>query len=116
MTLHVSGEETFLSIDIAVPCGLIVNELLSNALKHAFPSGRRGEIFVHLSTRVEGWININIRDNGVGLPAGFDLNRSGTLGLQLVHGLVQQIDGRITIEPSQPGAEFTVEFPDERGR
>jgi PAS domain S-box-containing protein len=116
VTLHVSGEETFLSIDIAVPCGLIVNELLSNALKHAFPAGRRGEIYVHLGTQAEGWISINIRDNGVGLPAGFDLNRSGTLGLQLVHGLVQQIDGRITIEDSQSGAGFTVELPGERGR
>ena len=115
VTLHVSGSETFLSIDIAVPCGLIVNELLSNALKHAFPEDRRGEIHVQLDERADGWISVSIRDNGIGLPADFDLNSTGTLGLQLVHGLAHQIDGRITIEREQPGAGFIVDFPPERG-
>jgi PAS domain S-box-containing protein len=116
VTLVVSGPETFLSIEVAVPCGLIVNELLSNALKHAFPENRRGEIQVRLDARPDDWTCVSIRDDGVGLPAGFDLNRTGTLGLQLVHALVQQIDGQITIEASRPGAGFIIDFPRERGR
>jgi PAS domain S-box-containing protein len=116
VVLHVSGAEIFLSIDIAVPAGLIVNELLSNALKHAFPVGQLGEIGVTLDERPDGWIRVQIRDDGIGLPADFDVDRTGTLGLQLVHALVQQIDGRITIEPLHPGTGFVVDFPFERGR
>jgi PAS domain S-box-containing protein len=116
VTLVVSGPETFLSIEVAVPCGLIVNELLSNALKHAFPENRRGEIHVRLDERPDEWTRVSIRDDGIGLPANFDVNRTGTLGLQLVHGLVQQIDGRIRIEATKPGAGFIIEFPPERGR
>jgi PAS domain S-box-containing protein len=116
VTLHVSGRDTFLSIDIAVPCGLIVNELLSNSLKHAFPDDRSGAIHVHLDERVDGRISVEIRDDGIGLPADFDVNRTGTLGLQLVHGLVQQIDGNIAIERAPHGAGFTIDFPSERAR
>ena len=60
--------------------------------------------------------SVSIRDDGVGLPVSFDLNRSGTLGLQLVQGLVQQIDGHIAIERAEPGARFIIEFPAERSR
>src|SRR5258708_28855508 len=102
VTLHVSGSETFLSIDVAVPCGLIVNELLSNALKHAFPEDRRGEIHVQLDERADGWISVSIRDNGIGLPADFDLNSTGTLGLQLVPRLAHRSYGGITMEREQP--------------
>jgi PAS domain S-box-containing protein len=116
VTLHVSGRDTFLSIDIAVPCGLIINELLSNALKHAFPAGRGGEIYVHLDEQSHERIIVSVRDDGIGMPANFDVNRSGTLGLQLVYGLVQQIDGQIAIEHSQRGTGFRIEFPTERGR
>jgi PAS domain S-box-containing protein len=116
VTLIVSGPETFLSIEVAVPCGLIVNELLSNALKHAFPEDRRGEIQVHLDEQPDNWTRVIVRDDGIGLPDEFDLNRTGTLGLQLVHALAQQIDGRITIETTKPGVGFLLEFPPERGR
>jgi PAS domain S-box-containing protein len=114
VTLKVTGRETFLSIDIAVPCGLIINELLSNALKHAFPHDRRGEIRVHLDQLANGWNSVSVRDDGIGLPAAFDVSTTGTLGLQLVHGLVQQIDGEILIEERRPGAGFLISFPSER--
>jgi PAS domain S-box-containing protein len=113
--LQVSGGDIYLSIDTAVPCGLIVNELLSNALKHAFPGDRTGEIHVHLDEQEGGWIRASVRDDGVGLSSDFDPERTSTLGLQLVHGLAQQIDGRITIERGV-GAGFILEFPAERGR
>jgi PAS domain S-box-containing protein len=116
VTLDVSGSEIFLSIDTAVPCGLIVNELLSNALKHAFHGDRKGKISVHLIEHGDGPISLSVRDDGIGLPAAFDFDRTETLGLQLVQALVRQIDGRITIERRDAGAGFNVVFPPERGR
>src|SRR5204863_8288527 len=85
--LTVIGDEVLLSIDTAVPCGLIVNELLLNALKHAFPEGERGEIVVELADAGDGWCRMTVRDDGVGLPGDITGESSGTLGLQLVRGL-----------------------------
>jgi PAS domain S-box-containing protein len=111
VTLDVAGSDVFLDIDTAVPCGLIVNEILSNALKHAFPGGR-GTIYFRLK-REEGRCMMTIRDDGVGLPPQFDLQSIDTLGLQLVRGLVQQIDGRLEVR-SVEGTEFRIDFPAER--
>jgi PAS domain S-box-containing protein len=116
VAFEVTGSDIFLSIDAAVPCGLVVNELLSNALKHAFPAGRKGTILVQLEKREDGTIALQVRDDGVGLPPTFDFDRTETLGLRLVQGLVQQIDGKISIEPSRSGAAFVAVFPAERGR
>ena len=113
--LEVSGS-TFLSIDTAVPCGLIVNELLSNALKHAFPGGREGLIRVTLDERPGRLIALDVQDDGVGLPPGFDSDRTGTLGLMLVQGLVQQIDGTMSMKSEDEGAGFLIVFPAERGQ
>jgi PAS domain S-box-containing protein len=113
--LEVTGEQIFLEIDEAVPCGLIVNELLSNALKHAFPEDRRGRIEVHLNEVPDGIIAVSVRDDGVGLPPQFDFNRTETLGLQLVQGLVQQLEGTIDVTRHEGGAEFNVTFPAKRG-
>jgi PAS domain S-box-containing protein len=111
VSLDVAGDDFFLDIDTAVPCGLIVNEVLSNALKHAFPGGR-GAIFVRLE-RHEGRCVLTIRDDGIGLPPQFDLRAVDTLGLQLVRGLVQQIDGSLEVR-SIIGTEFRIDFPSER--
>jgi len=111
VALDVSGAEVFLDIDTAVPCGLIVNEVLSNALKHAFPGGH-GSIGVRLE-RTDDRCVIVIRDDGIGLPPRFDLHSIETLGLQLVRGLVQQIDGCLEVR-SIIGTEFRIEFPAER--
>lgn len=115
VSLHVAGNEVFLGIDEAVPCGLIVNELLSNALKHAFPGDRGGRIGVHLDESEPGWLVLSVADDGVGLPAQFDFGQTGTLGLQLVQGLTQQIDGTIDVKPRESGTEFIVRFPVKRG-
>ncbi|HJW95618.1 MAG TPA: PAS domain S-box protein [Thermoanaerobaculia bacterium] len=111
VSLDVTGADVFLDIDTAVPCGLVVNEIVSNALKHAFPGGR-GTIDVRLE-RNDGTCVMTIRDNGVGLPPQFDLQSIDTLGLQLVRGLVQQIDGTLEVR-SIAGTEFRIEFPAER--
>ena len=94
----------------AVPCGLLVNELVSNCLKHAFPGGRTGEVRVELQS-VDGGpaVRLRVADNGVGLPADFDLRQLKSLGLQLVSDLVGQLQGRLEIGRG-PGAVFEVVF------
>ena len=114
VSLEVTGNEVFLDIDEAVPCGLIVNELLSNALKHAFPGDRGGRIRIHLDENETGWLLLSVADDGIGLPAQFDFGQTETLGLQLVQGLAQQIDGTISVRPRDSGTEFLVRFPARR--
>lgn len=89
-------ESIDLDIDMAVPCGLIVNELMSNALKYAFPNGEQGEICVEFYRRNDQ-LHLVVRDDGVGLPADRDLTKSDSLGLKLVHILARQLQGEIEI-------------------
>jgi two-component sensor histidine kinase/sensor domain CHASE-containing protein len=103
----------FLSLDSAVPCGLIVNELVSNALKYAFPGGRTGEIRISLYGDSDGRMALVVRDNGIGLPPDTDLERSSSLGLRLVRMLAQQLGAEIHIDGSK-GAEFKFIFTDSR--
>ncbi|MGE3261258.1 MAG: PAS domain S-box protein [Bacteriovoracia bacterium] len=103
----------FLSVETAVPCGLIINELLSNCFKHAFKKGQQGEIRVETSLEGEHKVKFTVSDNGVGLPSGFDFEKMDTLGLQLVRTLVKQLDGAIEIHGDK-GAAFTVIFSKER--
>ncbi len=90
-------EKVRLDIQQAIPCALILNELVSNALKHAFPDGRPGEIRIRLRADTTGSIHLLISDNGVGLPAGFDPLQAKTLGLQLVATLVSQLRAGLEI-------------------
>lgn len=113
VTFAVVGGPIFFSIDVAIPCGLIANELLSNALKHGFPAGRRGKVLVTLDESPEGMITIEISDDGVGLQAGGGLKRTDTLGLQIVRSLVNQLDGTFDLEPGD-GTRARVSFPAER--
>lgn len=80
-------------IDTAFPLSLIINELITNALKYAFPGERRGTIFVGTEARPPSGMELVIRDDGVGLPMGFSMETSASLGMQLVRGLAQQIGG-----------------------
>jgi two-component sensor histidine kinase len=97
--------------DVALPCGLIVNELLSNAFKYAFPSGKSGAIRVVLRRGPQGKVHLMVRDNGVGLPLGLDWNTSPTLGLRLVRTLARQIDADLKIR-GREGAFFSITFLD----
>lgn len=97
-----------LVLDQAIPCGLILNELISNAFKHAFPEGRAGTVSVGLTLTGEQ-VAISISDNGVGLPKGFNTKNDGNLGLELVHTLVDQLDGKLDVK-SGAGVAYLLTF------
>ena len=99
-----------LGLDQAVPCGLIINELVSNALEHAFPEGRAGRIAVELHRDSDDRLALTVADDGVGLPASLDFSQTSTLGLQLVRILTTQLQGTLGVERGQ-GASFQVTFP-----
>jgi PAS domain S-box-containing protein len=108
VTLEIRDVE--LGIDEAIPCGLIVNELVSNALKHAFPGDRQGEILVQGSRDGKGWVHLSVADTGIGLPPGLDFQNTETLGLQIVSLLARQLGGTIEIRGDH-GVTATVRFP-----
>ena len=110
ITLEVQADDVFLGIDAAVPCGLMLNELISNALKHAFPDGRSGQLRVELRRNAVRQVSLTVRDNGVGLPPGFNLLETDSLGMQLVGTLADQLNGTLEIH-SQGGTEFIITFP-----
>ena len=97
-----------LCIDHAIPCGLIINELLTNAFKYAFPEGREGEVAVEM-TESDGWYHLSVRDDGVGLPESVDLSSDATLGLHLVTNLVRQLNAELRVDRS-PGCGFFLDF------
>ena len=98
-----------LELDEAVPCGLIINELVSNALKHAFPAGRAGQITLELLAEADGQRTLRVADNGVGLPAGLDPGQIETLGLKLVINLADQLNGTLAWERTG-GTTFRLRF------
>ncbi|MFA0833607.1 MAG: PAS domain S-box protein [Methanobacterium formicicum] len=97
-----------LNIETAVPCGLIINELVSNSLKYAFPQGRGGKIILSLKLRGK-YYELIISDNGIGFPEDLDFKNTESLGLQLVNSLVGQINGEIELNRSQ-GTMFKIIF------
>jgi two-component sensor histidine kinase len=92
-----------------MPCGLIVNELVSNSLKHAFPGDKKGEIYVGISSDGNGNYMLTVGDNGVGFPEDLDFRDTQSLGLQLLLMLVEQIEGRIELNRSS-GTELKIMF------
>ncbi len=99
----------FFEIDTAILCGLIINELVSNSLKHAFPGNRKGEIFIGLNKNNRHNYTLVLKDNGVGFPSNINFRNTDSLGLQLVTTLTQQLGG--TINLTKNGfTEFTIEF------
>lgn len=97
------------SLEQAVPCGLLVNELVSNSLKHGFADGRSGELRVWLRRLDDGRLQLGVSDNGAGLSADFAARCSAGLGLQLVADLAGQIGGRLETGPG-PAAAFSLCF------
>ena len=102
-------DPTDVSIETALPLGLIANELLTNAFKYAFPNNREGEIQVNLRKDEEDTFALMIGDNGIGLPASFSLDSEKSLGMFIVRLLVEQLDGKIEISRLN-GTTFTVRF------
>jgi PAS domain S-box-containing protein len=103
------SDEVRLGVDTAIPCGLIVNELVSNALKHAFPGGRAGEVRVELDRDERNELVLAVSDNGVSFPADMDFRTTGSLGLKLVATLVDQLKGSIQLDRSK-GTTFKITF------
>jgi PAS domain S-box-containing protein len=98
VTCTVDAEPLFLNADLSIPLGLIVTELVTNALKHAFPGDQRGTIVIGLHHRGEnGTLVLTVKDNGIGVPEGIDAGTASTLGLKLVSSLVRQINGTISV-------------------
>jgi PAS domain S-box-containing protein len=106
---RVDVDDIDLDIEQVVPCGLLITELLSNALRHAFPGSRTGTVRVEMHQQ-DGVLSLTVRDDGVGLPADLDVSAAGTLGLQLVRALTDQLDGTLEVARRE-GAEFRVAFP-----
>jgi PAS domain S-box-containing protein len=106
---RLSVESVHLGLDTAIPCGLILNELATNAIKHAFPDGHEGLMQVRFRLLDDGRCELSVQDDGVGLPEGIDLDNLQSLGLKLVDVLTQQLEGRLQITRKQ-GTEFTVTF------
>jgi PAS domain S-box-containing protein len=105
---EINSESIQLSIDTAIPCGLIINELINNTLKYAFPEGHKGAITINIKREGEEVI-LEIKDNGIGIPASFDITNSDSLGLQLVDTLIRQINGTVEIDSSM-GTKFIIKF------
>ncbi len=98
-----------LNVSTAIPCGLIINELVTNCLKHAFPGGRKGEIVLSLQPVAEGKYELIVSDNGIGFPENADFTNTETLGLKLVVSLISQLDGTIELDRTG-GSTFTIRF------
>lgn len=109
ITLRMELDQVFLNMDTAILCGMILNELVSNALKHAFPGRRRGEVRISLQRKAEGRVLLRVGDNGCGMPPGIGVEGGTTLGLLLVNTLVEQIGGKLTVNAAE-GTEFGVSF------
>lgn len=109
--LHTELQHIMLDLDKAIPCGLILNELVSNALKHAFPEGEEGVISIKLNEKGKQ-VRISVSDDGRGFPAQFDQGHDGGLGLELVAMLTEQLDGNVTqSHPSgTPGTAYLITF------
>jgi two-component sensor histidine kinase len=107
--IQVETEKILLDLDTAIPCGLIVNELVSNSLKYAFPNGQPGKIRVSCSHYNDRQYSLVVWDNGVGLPPDFNISQSTSLGLKLVNSLINQIDGSLNLERTK-GARYEILF------
>jgi two-component sensor histidine kinase/PAS domain-containing protein len=110
ITLTLEAQPVMLPPQIAIPFGLLLNELLSNALKHAFPDGRAGTIHIALRQESSGQCVLTVRDTGVGFPEGLDIHQADSLGLQLIGLLTEQLGGTVALT-RDAGTIFTITFP-----
>ncbi len=110
LAIELHCKDVHLDLNIAVPCGIIINELITNACKHAFPEGRSGLISIRLSQNNGDDYTLCISDNGTGLPEGFSIDNASSLGLTLVMMLSKQIGGKLTAAREDNTTCFTVNF------
>jgi PAS domain S-box-containing protein len=106
LVIHI--QDVMLPISTAISCGLLINELLTNSLKYAFPGGRKGEVTIEMQRTADG-VRLFFADNGVGFPADVDFSKTVTFGLKLVHMLIKQLDGSIE-QFSDNGTQYVIMF------
>jgi PAS domain S-box-containing protein len=109
--VKVNVDNVSVNLDIAIPCGLVINELLTNSLKHAFKDRQTGNITLDMHLGDDHKFRLTIQDDGVGLPLDFETRSAASLGMQLVHVLVRQLGGEIKVN-SDNGARFEIIFPE----
>ncbi|MEO8661359.1 MAG: histidine kinase dimerization/phosphoacceptor domain -containing protein [Bryobacteraceae bacterium] len=110
--LNVDLDSLYLDMDTAVPCGLIINELISNSLKYGFPNGREGRIMIQLRGIGDRMSSLSVGDDGIGLNDSVDWTATKSLGLRLVRTLSRQLGAEVVLEPG-PGTHFRVIFASE---
>jgi two-component sensor histidine kinase len=108
INLEMNFDDIYISTDTAIPLGLLINELVSNSLKHAFVGRDHGTITISVS-EIENGYQLMVGDNGWGIPEGFDYTQTDTLGLQLVNSLLDQINGTLFLETGK-GTKFIIRF------
>jgi two-component sensor histidine kinase/putative methionine-R-sulfoxide reductase with GAF domain len=109
-TLHCHADPMLLAADHAIPLGLLINELVTNAVKYAYPDGS-GEIEV-LAREIDGHLHVEVSDHGAGLPEGFDIDQPrGSLGFKVVTGMVRQLQGHLTLAKDRKGTRFLLDLP-----
>jgi|GEM_PF-2166549 len=108
--IRLDVEDISLSMDNAIPCGMMINEITSNAFKHAFQQTEHPVILITLKQQSQEKIQLTVSDNGSGLPADLDLDNPKSMGLRLVHLLVEQLDAQVYIT-QENGTRFTITFP-----
>ena len=112
VALNIKAENISLGINSAIPCGLIINEIVSNSLKYAFPGDKRGEIKIDLRSIEGNYFELLISDNGIGLPKEMDIKKTDSWGLRLVSILAEnQLQGELTVNRNY-GTEFRIKFRD----
>ncbi|MGZ6539840.1 MAG: sensor histidine kinase, partial [Bacteroidia bacterium] len=117
--MHINADKQphFFKIDTAIPCGLILNELISNSYKYAFPGNRKGNIFLSFELEKElkssNQYKLQLADDGVGISPAIDIRKTNTLGLQLIEMLTAQLEGTLDLDRTN-GTKFTIRFPVEK--
>jgi two-component sensor histidine kinase len=111
--LRLDVEEVYLNVDTAIPCGLMINELVTNAFKYAFPKGQPGEVAIQLQKDGGDRYHLMVEDNGIGLPESLNIQDTETLGMQLVSILAHQLRGTFKVERNH-GTRFEIEFQEHR--
>jgi len=112
--LHLDLADINLPIDKAIPCGLLLNELVTNALKHAFPEKRKGNLWITTHFLEDKNCELIVKDDGIGIPESFNIEKTETLGLKLIDLMAKQIEGTLEIE-SKKGTEFRIRLSTESG-
>ncbi|WP_431858953.1 sensor histidine kinase [Azospirillum sp.] len=110
-TIAVETDDVDLPADTVIPLALVVNELVSNAVKYAYPEGQPGEVAVGFRVQPDGRKSLTVADHGRGLPEGYDVARADTLGMKVIRAFIGQLKGKLRAEPNVPGTRFVVDLP-----